>query len=262
VISEFVATLDEEAKTAYRELLEIGKGGSGTFYEQLKWARDKSFHYQELFLGDHEEREPLKRAMAAYAQEEDENPDQRAEIQDIPPPITGFRAIFAYDIASEMLLPEDTEGNSPEFIANISEHIAKFVLFTKDALNAYAQTKPAEVWEVEEVEEVEGDPKFLNLLRELQTLIGKEVTMEVLVEDRFFGLSYQAQLERVETVPDSQAIMVLFSNGVSFDLAPGEQALTTRDHGLELRIGSGLAVVLNPVAASGDGTPDGPRDAT
>jgi hypothetical protein len=155
-IKKFVADLGEEAQTAYNELLQIGDGGSGEFYEQLKHARNKSFHYQELFLGDNEEREPLKRAMAAHAADEQDKPDKRSEISDLPPPITGFRADFAYDIASEMLLPENTETEFPPFTAATSNHIAKFAIFTKAALNAYTVTKPAEVWEVEDSKSEEG----------------------------------------------------------------------------------------------------------
>jgi hypothetical protein len=153
VISEFVAGFnDEEAQSGYGALLHIGEGGSGKFYEQLKHARNKSFHYQELFQGDHEEREPVKQALAAHAQDELESGSTRGEIQDIPPLLTGFRANFAYDIASEMLLPHDTDREFGPFIANVSEHIAKFTIFMKAALNAYTRTKPAEVWEVEEVQ--------------------------------------------------------------------------------------------------------------
>ena len=156
-IKKFVAGLDsEEAQAAYKELRGIGDGGRGTFAKQLKHARNKSFHYQDLFLGDREEREPLKRAMAAHAADEQEKPDKRGEITDIPPPISGFRANFAYDIASEMLLPERTEAEYPSFVAATGDHIAKFAIFAKAALNAYTVTKPAEVWEVEEVESGEG----------------------------------------------------------------------------------------------------------
>lgn len=44
-IEEFIKRLDREAQAAYRALLKIGDGGSGQFYEQLKHARNKSFHY-------------------------------------------------------------------------------------------------------------------------------------------------------------------------------------------------------------------------
>jgi hypothetical protein len=140
---------DEAAQTAYRELLEIGEGGSGEFYEQLKHARNKSFHYQELFVGDHEEHEPVRKALAAHAADELENPNKRGEISDVPPAITGFRADFAYDVASEMTLPEDTEAEYPDFVAAVSDHVAKFAVFAKEALNAYTVLKGTEIWEVE-----------------------------------------------------------------------------------------------------------------
>ena len=158
-IQEFIADFDDEAaQAAYRELLEIGDGGSGEFYERLKHARNKSFHYQELFVGDHEQHESVRKALAAYAQDEAEDPDKRGQISDIPPPLTGFRADFAYDIASEMTLPEDTETEYPEFVRAVSNHIAKFAAFAKEALNTYTVLKGAEVWEVEEVERAEGHP--------------------------------------------------------------------------------------------------------
>lgn len=157
-IREFVAGFDnEEAQAAYRELLEIGDGGGGEFNEQLKNSRNKSFHYQELFVGDHEAHEPVKKALAAHAKDEAEDPDKRGEIRDIPPPLTGFRANFAYDVASEMTLPEDTEAKYADFVAAVSDHIAKFAVFAKEALNSYTAMKGAEVWEIEEVEIGEGE---------------------------------------------------------------------------------------------------------
>lgn len=156
-IRGFVATLDEETQAAYQELVQIGRGGNGEFHRQLKHARDKSFHYQQLLLGDREEREPLKRAMAEHAKDEQEQGITRGEIRDVPPAITGFRATFAYDIASEMLLPEDTEAEFPEFLGNVASFIGKFGIVTKAALNAYTQTKPVGTWEVEEVDSGGGE---------------------------------------------------------------------------------------------------------
>jgi hypothetical protein len=150
-ISEFAEGLDDRAEAVYRELLEIGEGGHGRFPEQLKYARNKSFHYQELFLGDHEDREPLKQALEAHAGEERETGIAGGEIQDIPPTLTGFRATFAYDVASEMFLPGGAEGDYPEFVGAVSAHIAKYAQFVKAALNAYTQTKPQEIWAVEHV---------------------------------------------------------------------------------------------------------------
>lgn len=152
-IKKFVAGLDDgEAEAAYRELIEIGEGGGGKFAMQLKHARNKSFHYQELFVGDHEDRERLKQALAGHAEDEREQGVGRGEIRDIPPAQTGFRAIFAYDVASEMMLPEDTATEHPGFLENVRLYINKFALVTKAALNGYALTKPAETWNVEEVE--------------------------------------------------------------------------------------------------------------
>lgn len=191
--------------------------------------------------------------MAEHAADEQERPDKRGEVTDIPPAITGFRAKFAYDIASEMLLPENTETEYPGFVAETAEHIAKFAIVAKAALNAYTRTKPAEVWEVEEIA---SDADFLELLTRLQPLVGQELRAEILMDDRFLGLSFQADLERVETLPDSEAVIVRFSNGVSLDLALGEQAIQATEHGLELHSMSGLAVVL-----SADGEPLGKREA-
>jgi hypothetical protein len=56
-VRDFVGGLDDEAQAVYRDLLEIGEGGSGTFQEQLKHVRSKSFHYQALLMGSAEERE-------------------------------------------------------------------------------------------------------------------------------------------------------------------------------------------------------------
>jgi len=133
-------------------LLLIGDGGQGKFYGQLKHARNKSFHYQELFIGDHEDRERLKQALAGHAEDERKKGISQGEIRDIPPPLTGFRANFAYDVASEMMLPEDTEAEHPGFLENVRLHIDKFAVLAKAVLNGYALTKPAETWRVEEVE--------------------------------------------------------------------------------------------------------------
>src|SRR3954469_19860268 len=125
VVREFVATLSDEAQVAYRDLLLIGDGGEGEFYEQLKRSRNGVFHYQALVLGDGEEYESLKRAINAHAGDEEEKGVKRGEIRDIPPPITGFRAIFADDIASEMVLPKDTDREFSGYLGNVAGHSAK-----------------------------------------------------------------------------------------------------------------------------------------
>jgi hypothetical protein len=150
-VKEFVADLDEEPLAAYAQLLAIGDGGSGEFYEQLKHARNMVFHYQALIQGEGEDYEHLKRAMEDHANDEEEQGIERGKIEDVPPPITGFRSIFADDIATEMMLPGDTEQDFQAFVGNVAEHIAKFMIFLKPAFNAYTQTRPEGTWDVEDV---------------------------------------------------------------------------------------------------------------
>lgn len=95
--------------------------------------------------------------MADHAQDEREQKISRGQIHDVPPALTGFRAVFADDIAAEMMLDRDIEGEFPDFIGSVSEHIAKFTIFTKAALNAYIQTKPTKTWDVEPVSSRETD---------------------------------------------------------------------------------------------------------
>jgi hypothetical protein len=153
VVREFVVTLDEEARSFYRELLEIGDGGSGKFQGQLKHARNKSFHYDALLLGSAEEQERLKQAMADHAEYEEEQGTAQGRIDDIPPTIAGFRAVFAEDIMVEMMLPKDPDDDDPfgPFLRNTSSHITKFAIFAKAVLNAYVRSKPDGTWKVEAV---------------------------------------------------------------------------------------------------------------
>lgn len=148
-ISAFIETLEPEYQEQYEALLQIGKGGQEGFPEQLKEARNTFFHYPKLIFGT-EDREPLKRAMIEHAKDEEEQGIKRGEIRDIPPALTGFRAGFADDIATEMMLPENTGAEFPKFIGNVSTNLGQLLSFLKAVLNAYTQTKPS-VWEVEEI---------------------------------------------------------------------------------------------------------------
>lgn len=148
-IRKFIEDLEPEHQAEYQALLEIGKGGQRNFSAQLKAARDSFFHYPDLILGQ-EDREPLKRAMIGHAKDEEEQGIKRGEIRDIPPPLTGFRAGFADDIATEMMLPENTEEELPEFLSNVSNHLGKLMAFVRAVLNAYAVANP-DGWEVERV---------------------------------------------------------------------------------------------------------------
>lgn len=94
--------------------------------------------------------------MVAHAQDEQEQNIQRGVIQDVPPAITGFRSTFADDIATEMLLPADTEQEFVPFVGNVSEHSAKFFKFVRTAFNAYTLARPEGTWEIEDVPEKQG----------------------------------------------------------------------------------------------------------
>ena len=153
-IKKFIEDLEPEHQAEYEALLEIGKGSQGKFSKQLKAARDSFFHYPDLILGQ-EDREPLKRAMIEHAKDEEEQEIKRGEIRDIPPALTGFRAGFADDIATELMLPEKTEEEFPEFISNVSTNLGQLMAFVRAVLNGYAVVKP-DAWEVQEVENGEG----------------------------------------------------------------------------------------------------------
>jgi hypothetical protein len=157
VVRELVAGLSDDAKAAYAELLAIGDGGSGTFYKQLKHARNMVFHYQALNQGEGEDYEHLKLAMRGHANDEEEQGIQRGKIEDVPPPLTGFRSTFADDIAAEMMLPGDTEKDLPAFLGNVAEHSVKFMVFVKAAFNAYTQTRPDGTWHIETVPAADTD---------------------------------------------------------------------------------------------------------
>lgn len=151
IVRELVAGLDNEPRAAYAELLEIGDGGRGEFYAQLKHARNTVFHYHQLIQGQGEEYEHLKLAMAGHAADEEEQGIRRGKIEDVPPPITGFRSIFADDVATEMMLPGNTDVELRPFLGELSTHIVSFMVFVKAAFNAYTLTRPEGVWDVEEV---------------------------------------------------------------------------------------------------------------
>jgi hypothetical protein len=155
-VQKFVAGLNEEARADYEALIKLATDGSDEFQKQLKHARNTFFHYPRL-IPQAEDREHLKRAMAAHAQDEREQDIQRGVIRDIPPAITGFRSSFADDIATEMMLPDDTEQEFGPFIGNVSEHSGKFLKFVKTALNDYTHLHPG-AWEIEDVRSGEGNP--------------------------------------------------------------------------------------------------------
>jgi hypothetical protein len=158
-VKNFVAGLDEESQADHGALIALAEDGSSEFQVQLKHARNTFFHYPRL-IPHAEDHEHLKRAMTGHAQDELEQDIQRGVIHDVPPALTGFRSTFADDIASEMMLPENTEQEFEPFVGNVSEHTGRFLKFVKVAFNEYTLTRPAGTWEIEDVsEKQEGTPR-------------------------------------------------------------------------------------------------------
>lgn len=148
-VREFVAELDPEAQDAYRELLAIGERATGEFAGQLKRARGHFAHYSDLLPDQNAAYEQLRQAIKAHA-----DAGTIGQIRDKTPPITGFRAMFADDIAAELTFPGDPKADDAElaaatgqFLSQVSEHIARYLQFARAAVRAYAAKWPDDAWE-------------------------------------------------------------------------------------------------------------------
>lgn len=141
-IREFIAVLDPEARDAYRALLALAENPSQGFAAELKRTRNNFAHYAELLDDDDAVGEELRRALTAHAEE-----GSVGRIRDLTPPITGFRALFADDVAAELTFPGGEREPTEQFIGKISEHIAIYLLFVRGALGAYAKRLPEESWD-------------------------------------------------------------------------------------------------------------------
>lgn len=95
-----------------------------------------------------------------------------------------------------------------------------------------------------------GSEEFRRALGELHALIGEELSVDLWVRDHFFGIDFISQLDRVETVPNGESVMIHFTNGVKIDLAPNEQVLLGSGGPLTFAIGEGMVLELRP--ASGE----------
>jgi len=125
-VEAFVTGLDAEAQDAYRALLAIGKGASGEFADQVEHARNNFSHYGTLLPDEAVAHENLRQAIKAHADE-----GTIGKILDTTPPITGFRALFADDIAAELTFPGGDKAETETFVEQVSEHTALFVLFAR-----------------------------------------------------------------------------------------------------------------------------------
>lgn len=140
-IQAFVAQLDLEAQDAYQALLAIGKRAVGEFADQVEHARNHFSHYGRLLPDEAAAYEHLRQAINAHADE-----GTIGQILDTTPPIIGFRALFADDIAAELTFPGGDKAETEKFVEQISEHINLFLVFARAALPAYAAELPDEVW--------------------------------------------------------------------------------------------------------------------
>lgn len=141
-IREFVAGLGEADQDAYRSLLGIAKGESGEFAEKIERSRNSSSHYGDLLPDEAGAYEQLRQAIKAHAEER-----TISQIRDKTPPISGFRALFADDIAVELTFPGGDETTLGEFVEQVSTHIALYLQFARAALAAYVKTLPEGSWE-------------------------------------------------------------------------------------------------------------------
>jgi hypothetical protein len=142
-INGFIDALDDEAaQDAYRALLVLAENPSKGFAADLKRARNNFAHYAELLDGEAAVGEELRRALAAHAGE-----GSIGRIRDQTPPITGFRALFADDVAAELTFAGGEKEATARFVSGVSEHIALYLLFSRKVLAAYVQQLPNESWD-------------------------------------------------------------------------------------------------------------------
>ena len=141
-VSDFVAGLDQEPREAYAALLDLGRGDRDPFAVSIKDARNSFSHYSELLSEEAAKHERLRAALAAHAKE-----GTRSRIRDQVPPLSGFRAHFADEVAVELMFPGGDREALGEFITGITTHITHFLLFVRAALGAYAATLPPELFD-------------------------------------------------------------------------------------------------------------------
>jgi hypothetical protein len=141
-IGEFISTLDAGAQEAYRTLIALAQNPSKGFAAELKRTRNNFAHYAELLGDEAAVGEELRQALAAHAEE-----GTIGRIRDKTPPITGFRALFADDVAAELTFAGGEKEATGRFVGEVSEHIAHYLLFARGALGAYALQLSEDSWE-------------------------------------------------------------------------------------------------------------------
>jgi hypothetical protein len=153
---DFLADLDREPRESLEMLKAIGKGGASQFASQLKEARNKIFHYQRLVVGEGEQYDPIKRALRGLARKEEKEERPLGEIEDSAPPITGFRAKFADDIAINISFPVDLDDDEEEgelmaaYLDELLKHVLAFMPLVAAVLPKYTETRPKGTFWVED----------------------------------------------------------------------------------------------------------------
>jgi hypothetical protein len=141
-IRELVATLPDNAQAAYQALLLIGKGGQGEFASRIEDARNSFSHYGKLLPDDKAAYDPLYQALKAHGED-----GTLGRILDTTPPITGFRALFADDVAAELTFSGDDKEATDNFVEQIGQHMALYLEFCRAALPAYIARLPEDAWD-------------------------------------------------------------------------------------------------------------------
>lgn len=147
-IRDFLASLEPKPRESLEMLKAIGEGGTSEFALQLKQARDKIFHYQHLVVGDGEEHDPVKNALRGLAKKEAKEGKGLGEIEDSAPPITGFRAKFADDVAINISFPVDIDDDEEDgelmaaYLDELLRHVLAFMPLVEAVLPQYVDTLP------------------------------------------------------------------------------------------------------------------------
>lgn len=92
---------------------------------------------------------------------------------------------------------------------------------------------------------------FEHALGELQAMLGTRLRAAILADGLFFGATFSAELQRIETLPGDRVVTLCFSGGETVDLDPRETEAfsfeaSDRPDGLEFRMGAGLALEITP----------------
>jgi hypothetical protein len=91
---------------------------------------------------------------------------------------------------------------------------------------------------------------FAQALVNFQGLLGRSALATLVVEGRFFGVTLDSSLKKIETLPTSSVVTLCFANGATIDLAPEEIKvfeLLSGSRAMEVElVNTGMALELLP----------------